>query len=136
MERTSLITLLMLADAADYDNITLENSLPNAASLAAYFAECPLVLEKATVTANSSQGNHGLLINFNISVNTFRESTFHEDYIDKDVLVYLETSNGEKHFFGTKENPCVFSYNSDSGAALGDPNDNTLNMIYSVPKTA
>ncbi|AWW31852.1 hypothetical protein DN752_17890 [Echinicola strongylocentroti] len=136
MERTSLITLLMLADATDYADLTFDNDLPDTGSLTSYFTKIPLVLEKAILQCSSNQSNHGMLVESTVQASTFRESKIHQAFADKEILVYLETTNGEKHFLGSNVNPCTITYSEDSGGAVTDSNDNSLSISHSAAKTA
>lgn len=128
MERTSLITALYIADAKDYSSLTLVAGLPDAASLSSYFEKVPLVMERADFREASEDTDQGELLDIAIRANIYRDSDFYLDFSKKLVMVYLETSNGEKHFFGSNTQPLFFRYTRDSGAANSDTRETTLLM--------
>ncbi|MEX2591862.1 MAG: hypothetical protein WD426_03750 [Anditalea sp.] len=128
MERTSLITRLMVALAADEENIYLEKDLPDTVSLQAYFEDCPYIPEKAEISESTEDTDQGRLITQRISTNIHRDEYFHARYFFPPLLIYIETLNGERIYLGAGDNPARMQYSRQSGAALGDANE--TNMIF------
>lgn len=133
MERTSIITSLYLAKASDYPSVTLVNGLPNANSLAQFFYKAPLVIERSDLRETNEDSDQGELLDIAIRANIYRDSQYHLLFSNKLVLAYIETANGEKYFFGSKENPLIYRYNRDSGATNEDSRFTTLSLGLKLP---
>lgn len=126
MERTSIITRLFLADAKSYNSIILVDGLPDASSLNEYFDQVPIALERADFREATEDSDQGELLDISIRANIYRDSDFYKDFTKKFVLVYLETANAEKHFFGSADHPLTYRYTRDSGSTNSDSRDTTL----------
>ncbi len=133
MERTSIITVLLLADAADYDQLTLVNGLPDAQSMIDHFSAADLVLEKSRLKETTADSDHGQLVSHEISAAIYRDSTFHEGYVHKEVLAYVETANGEKYLLGSPDYPLSYNYDRNSGESAADIRDTRLIMGVTQP---
>ncbi len=133
MERTSIITVLLLADAADYDQLTLVDGLPDAQSMVDHFSAADLVLEKSQIRESTSDSDQGQLVNFEVSAAIYRDSNFHEGYAHKEVLAYVETSNGEKYLLGSPDYPLSYNYDRNSGESAADVRDTRLIMGVTKP---
>lgn len=136
MERTSLITRLMVALAADEENIHLEKDLPDTVSLQAHFEDCPFIAEKAEISESTEETDQGHLITCRVSTNTHREAYFHSRYFFPPLLIYIETLNGERIYLGSGDNPARMQYSRQSGAALGDTNETNMIFTHTRPVTA
>lgn len=133
MERTSLITRLLIGKASDYSSLTLESGLPNAASLTAYFQEVPLVLEQADVKERTEDSPQGQIRRIDIRANIHRDSDFHRNFIHQEVMAYYETANGEHELVGNDAYPLSYNYERDSGAGNADNRFTTLLLSEILP---
>ncbi|MBD3627614.1 hypothetical protein [Cyclobacterium sp.] len=136
MERTSLITLIMVADADLSPDIYLEDDIPDTVSLDTHFELCPFLPERAELTESSEETDQGYLISFRVDTNTPRDEYFHSRYFFRPLLIYIETLNGERHYLGSEEHPCRMEYRRQSAPGISDSNDNTLVFTCTLPKTA
>lgn len=133
MERTSILTVLLLAEAKDYPSLVLVNGLPDVTSMTTYFTAVPMAQERADFKERTEDSAHGQLHQVTIRANTHRDSTFYLDFANKKVMAYVETSNGEKYLWGTDAYPLSYDYERDSGAGNGDDRYTTLNMAMVAP---
>lgn len=123
----------MLADAKDYSALTLVNGLPNAASISDYFHTVPHVLEKADFKERTEDNPQGQLEQIDIRANLHRDADFYLGFKHKQVIAYVETSNGEQLLIGSADYPLSYNYERDSGAANGDTRETTLTMSLIRP---
>jgi len=133
MERTSIITVLLLADAADYDQLTLVDGLPDAQSMVDYFSAADLVLEKSQIRETTEDTDQGQLLNYEVNAAIYRDSSFHEGYVHREVLAYVETSNGEQYLLGSPDYPLSYNYTRNSGESVADVRDTRLIMGVTLP---
>jgi hypothetical protein len=133
MERTSIITRLYLADAKDYESITFIDGLPDSESLETVFDKVPFALERADFREATEDTDQGQMLDISIRANIYRDSFIYRNFSNKHVLAYLETANGEKHFFGSAHNPLEFRYTRDSGSTNSDSRDTTLLLGQKIP---
>lgn len=133
MERTSIITRLFLADAKSYNSITFVNGLPDASSLDTIFEKVPIALERADFRESTEDSDQGELLDIAIRANIFRDSDFYKTFTKKFLLAYIETANGEKHFFGTPSQPLTYRYTRDSGSTNSDSRDTTMLIGQKIP---
>jgi hypothetical protein len=125
MERTSIITSLFVSNIINYPSLTL-SPYPIAQNLQDYFIKIPIVLERAEIKESSEDTDQGNLLDIAIRSNVHRESIIPALLAKKLLMVYLETANGEKHFFGTPDNPLIFEFTKNSGATNDDNRETTL----------
>lgn len=133
MERTSIITALLLTDATNYPSLTLVDGLPDASSLIANFKAVPMVLEKAELTEKTADHPQGQLVECSLRAAIYRDSEFYREFLAKRVVAYLETANGERMLIGTDQIPLSYEYDRTSGAANSDTRDTTLLMGLTKP---
>lgn len=133
MERTSLITRLMVADAQIYAQLTLVNGIPDADSLAAHFSEAPLVLEGADLREKTEDTDQGQVLGQTVRAQIHRDEPFYKLHANRQVLLYLEMANGEIHFLGSQAYPMLYLYERDSGAGNADSRHTQLNYSVAVP---
>jgi hypothetical protein len=133
MERTSLLTVLLLADAKSYPSLTLVNGLPDTNSMIAHFKAVPFVLERAEFNEKTEDTPQGQLLRGSIRAMIHRDSTFHQDYVNKRVIAYLETANGEAYLWGSDQYPMSFDYDRKSGMTHSDERFTTLMMELVAP---
>jgi hypothetical protein len=134
MEKQSLITKLMVADATYESQVVTERYLPDSVSLRAYFETCPFVPEKAEIIEKHENTDHGHLINYTIKVNVDRDDPFHLSFYRRPLLLYIETLNGERYYLGHSGNPCRMEYSRKSGPAITDNNENELTFAHILPQ--
>ena len=135
MERTSIPTRIMVASARHIEDIHLIDGLPDASSLTDYFEDIPLVTEKAELTEESEETDQGLLQNFRLRANIYRDGYIHHKYMTAELLIYIETLDRSAYLLGVEDNYVRLSYAARSGAAVADTNETTLEMSYSRPYT-
>ena len=133
MEKQSLITCLMVADAANDENIVKVRSIPDSVSLSSYFIPCMFLPEKGEIMESHEDTDQGHLLSYRIKVNIERDDRFHLDFFNKELLLYIETLNGERYYLGSKVNPCKMTYNKKSGASITDNNDTEIVFTHSIP---
>jgi glycerate kinase len=133
MERTSIITALYIGDANDYFLVALGGGYPYPEELNAHFTKIPLAQEKSDLRETIEDTDQGQLKDIAVRANLYRDATEHLIYENKGVMAVIETANGEKHFFGTKDNPLTYAYTRDSGATISDTRDTTILMGMKVP---
>lgn len=133
MERTSIITVLLLADAADYASLTLVNGLPDTDSLVDYFHTADLVLERNRLNEATSDSPQGQLVEYSLQVAVHRDSDYHRTFTHKKVLAYIETSNGEQYFLGSPDYPLSYTYQRSSGQSVSDTRETQLNLSVTLP---
>jgi hypothetical protein len=133
MERTSLITRLMVADIEKYPQVTLVNGIPNDESLAAHFSEASLVQEGADFREKTEDTDHGQVLVQTVRAQMHRDSNFYKLYANRQVMLYIETANGEVHFFGSAANPMNYGFERDSGAGNTDRRHTQLSYSVTVP---
>lgn len=133
MERTSILTVLLLADAQDYPSLTLVNGLPDTSSMIAHFQAVPMVLERADFQERTEDTPHGQILQVSIRAMIHRDSDYYSQYANKRVMAYVETANGEAYLWGSNEYPMSFDYERDSGAGNADERFTTLRMSLTQP---
>ena len=133
MDRTSIITRLYVAQASAYPSLTLVDGLPDATSLDTYFDNCPIVLEGADLRESVQDNEQGQLIQYNVRARIGRDSDFYLLHAHRMVLLYIETTNGERHFLGSDDYPLLYLYDRDSGAGNADTRDTVLTYSQTVP---
>lgn len=133
MERTSILTVLLLAEAKDYPSLVLVNGLPDVTSMTTYFTAVPMALERADFKERTEDSAHGQLHQVTIRANTHRDSDFYLTFANKKVIAYVETANGEQYLWGSDDYPLSYDYERDSGAGNGDDRYTTLNMAMVAP---
>jgi hypothetical protein len=134
MNRTSLITQILLAPPSLFNTITYANGIPEPASREAYFDEVPIVLERAELRETEQDGDQGRLIAVDARANIHRDSDFLDTFKHEFVLIYIETANGEQHFFGSLAHPVKMEYSKTSGASNADNRETTLTFSIQYPK--
>lgn len=133
MERISLIRSIYVALAADYPHIVQVRGIPDVSSLHAYFEPVAFVGEKAELTETVEDSDQGMVIRRTLTANTYRENQQHLSWINRPLLIYIETIDNQRILMGTIDHPAELSYTSRTGAALGDVNDNSLTYTHTVP---
>jgi hypothetical protein len=133
MERTSLLTVLLLSDVANYPSLTLVNGLPDANSMVDYFKAVPFVTERASFTERTEDSPHGQLVTHSIQADIHRDATDYGDYANRRVMAYLETANGELLFVGSTSYPLSYEYERASGSGNSDERFSTLRMAVTMP---
>lgn len=133
MERTSILTVLLLADAQDYPLLTLVNGLPDVTSMTTYFQAVPMVLEKADFKERTEDTPQGQVLRVNVRANIHRDSDYYQLFVHKKVIAYVETANEERYLWGSDEYPMNFTYERDSGAGNADDRYTTLSMDLVQP---
>ena len=134
LERTSLVTLIGVADPANWTaiNNSLENGYPSNVGMQ-HFVRPDLLPESAELTESSSESEQGRLITYTIRVRLPRESTLHQTFQKKNAVVCLETLNGERYLIGNRDHPMKMEYTRSSGMTIGDSNDTELTLTGSYP---
>ena len=133
MERTSLLTVLLLADAKSYPNLTLVNGLPDTNSMIAHFKAVPTVLERADFNEKTEETAQGQILRVSIRAMIHRDSNFFQDWVNKRVIAYVETANGEAYLWGSDQYPMTFDYERKSGMSHADERYTTLIMELVSP---
>lgn len=133
MERTSILTVLLLADATSYSSLTLVNGLPDTNSMLAHFKAVPLVLERADFQERTEDTPQGQILRVSIRASIHRDSTYYTNYLNRKVIAYVETANGERYLWGSNEYPMTFDYQRDSGAGNADDRFTQLTMELVQP---
>lgn len=133
MERTSILTVLLLADAKSYPSLTLVNGLPDTGSMVAHFKAVPMVLERADFKEKTEDTAQGQILRVSVRAAIHRDSTYYQDYANKRVIAYVETANGEKYLWGSDQYPMSYDYDRDSGAGNSDDRFTTLMMELVQP---
>ncbi len=133
MERTSLITALYIGKASNYPSLVLVGGFPDTNSLSSFFTKMPIALEKSDLKETVEDSDQGQLLDIAIRANLYRDATEYTLFANSHVMAYLETSNGERHFFGSADNPLIYQYTRDSGATNADPRDTTLLLGQKIP---
>ena len=133
MERTSILTVLLLADATSYPSLTLVNGLPDTGSMVAHFKAVPMVLERADFKEKTEDTPQGQLLRVSVRAAIHRDSTYYTNYPNRRVIAYVETANGEKYLWGSNAYPMTFDYERDSGAGNSDDRFTQLTMELVQP---
>jgi hypothetical protein len=133
MERTSLLTVLLLADATSYSSLTLVNGLPDTNSMTAHFKAVPMVLERADFQERTEDTPQGQILRVSIRAVIHRDSSYYTNYPNRRVIAYVETANGERYLWGSNEYPMTFDYQRDSGAGNADDRFTQLTMELVQP---
>ncbi|MFN3802175.1 hypothetical protein [Belliella pelovolcani] len=133
MERTSLITRLLISEADNFDLLDIIDEIPTQASLDTYFLPAPLILEQADLKESSKDSEQGELIERSARANIHRDSDFYKQWIGKELLLYIETANGERHFIGSDEIPVLYSYSRDSGSGNSDSRSTAMIFSQTIP---
>lgn len=133
MERTSIITRLMLSKASNYNSLTLVGGLPDAVSLTTYFTAIPYVTERADFQERTEDSPQGSILSVAIRAAIHRDATEHLTFANTRIMAYIETANGEKHLFGSDSYPLTYDYERDSGAGNADDRFTTLRMTLTQP---
>jgi len=134
MEKQSLIISLMVADAKYASEIVVVKDLPDSVSLMSHFIACPFISEKAQMTEQTQDTDHGHLINFNINVSVDRDNDFYRHFHRKPLLLYIETINGERYYIGSDGNPSRMEYGRKSGTTITDGNETELTFTHTKPQ--
>lgn len=132
-DRISLINEAYLADASDYDSLTLVDGFPNDASLTAFFGEVPLVLEGGELTEGLEDTPHGDLQSIQLRLKIGRDSEFHKDWSHRKLIAAVKMANGEQILLGTDEYPLSYGYDRNSGASATAERDTTMIFQAMIP---
>lgn len=133
MNRTSIITQILLAPPSVYNSITFANGIPDPASRDAHFEEVPHVQEKAELRESVQDSDHGRLMAVDVRANIHRDADFLTTFDEEFALVYIETSNEESHFFGSLVHPVKLEFAKTSGSGNGDNRETTLTFAIRTP---
>ncbi|PRY90592.1 hypothetical protein [Mongoliibacter ruber] len=133
MERISLITSLYIGLASHHPQLTLTDGFPSAQDLIDFFKEAPLVLERSDIREESNDTDQGDVISFAVRSTIPRDSDYHSQFAGKEVMAYLTTANGERHFLGSDDTPMTFQYTRDSGAGNADNRETIISLSLQIP---
>jgi|GEM_PF-2429668 len=134
LERTSLVTLIGIADPANWTAISnnLENGYPSNLAMQ-HFVVPDLLPESGELTESSSESEQGRLITYTIRVRLPRESTLFKTFQKKNAIVCLELLNGERYLIGNRDHPMKMEYTRGSGMTISDTNDTEITLTGSYP---
>ena|SRR5690606_9200745 len=134
LERTSLITLLGVADVAKWPQISasLVNGLPVNVTMQ-HFTIADLIPESGELTERLEETDQGRLIGYAVRLQLYRESTLPATFRKKNVVLYIETVSGERYLLGNSQYPLRVNYTRSSGMGIGDDNSTAMQFEGSIP---